>query len=115
MDAKEADELLDRWGIWSRSYHRIGWATTSILGRIAVEGHGAAHQTEYAGIPMADDVAQAEKSIAGMPFSMKRAVKSKYLWRLRDNDAAKRCYCGKTSYRAIIENAKWYLVANISD
>ncbi len=114
MDNREADALLNRWGIWSRDYHRIGWPSTSILSRIMVEGTGgAAHQNICQDIPMPDDVAQAERVIRRMDYNMRRVTKCRYLWKLTDNDGAKRCRCGKTSYRERVEKAQRFLAWNI--
>ncbi len=113
MDNTEADKLLDRWGEWSRG-SGIGYSSTNIIARIMVEGAGAAHESEFQGISMAEDVAQCEKIVTNMDSIMKRAVKNKYLFRVPNIEGCKRCHCSESTYKQRVVAAQWFVAGNMA-
>ena len=99
MDNTEADELLARWGSWSRNNDGNGFASTSLLYRMWKESAGASHDRVFDGIAMADDIAQCEKIITDMNRPMKRMTKCKYLWGLTIEEGRKRMGYTESTYR----------------
>ncbi len=100
-----ADDLLWRWGDWSRHYFGLGYPRESVIGRVMREGPGAGHATVKAEIPIPPDVARAESAVLAMDGHIRQAVKYCYIQRMTIRDGAKRCRCSQTEYRDRIKRA----------
>jgi hypothetical protein len=98
MNESDADTVLFLWGEWVRANKDLGFAKENSIGRIQRQGMGAGHvnldQTE----DMPPIVEIAERIILKMDAIDQKVVKAKYLARLEDNVAAKKCRCHIEEY-----------------
>ncbi len=98
MTKDGADNLLARWGAWSRHSLGTGYAKENIINRMIREGGGAGHNAGAQAIPMAKDIETVESLINKMSKTIKKTVKIKYIARIPDCQAAKRCRCSEDEF-----------------
>lgn len=105
MTKDSADNLLTRWGAWSRHSIWIGAASENIIYKMMMDSAGAAHTQINAGIPQAKDIEQADAIIAKFRKGTKKAVKMYYIARLPAQLAAQKCRCGEDEFMRRINYA----------
>ena len=113
MDANEAVVLLERWGTWSRSNTDIGFPKENILSKAKNRGSfgpGSAHEIE-----MADDIAEVERVVCRMPNQMKKTVRTIYVYRVPQTEAATRFRVSRVEFRRMIDAASNYLAGAIGN
>ena len=105
MNKSDADTILARWGSWVRTHSDIGYNKENTIGRMMREGLGAGHSDLNLIENMPPEVEIAERIILKMSKEAQKAVKVKYLARLPNNDAAKKCRCNVDQYLSLVDKA----------
>ena len=98
MTDSEADELLIRWGAWSRHKVSIGHSTENIIYRLMKDQEGAGHQFVKPEIAMSKDIEFVESLVAQFRRGIKKAVKLQYIANLPVYTAAKACKCSEEEF-----------------
>ena len=98
MTREDADNLLARWGAWSRYSLGTGYAKENIINRMIREGVGAGHCIGEQSIPMAEDIETAESLINKMSRTIKKSVKIKYIAQISNFQASKKCRCSEDEF-----------------
>lgn len=101
---REAEDLLFRWGRWSRDNPGLKFSSCSTLGRVIEEGPGAGQVSRGTQIPMPEPIELCEQIVLSMPSDLQDAIIAKYVHRLRDMDASKSIHHGITQYRVLVMN-----------
>ena len=98
MTNNEADNLLIRWGAWSRHNISIGYSSENIIYKMMREGGGAGHISVFAEIQMPADIERADAIIAKFRRGIKKAVRLRYIANLADQAASKICRCTEAEF-----------------
>lgn len=114
MTKEEAENLLLRWGDWSRSHSDLDYSSISIIGRMVEQGPGAGHADSNAEIAMPEDIAHCEKMVCRMSDIVKKAVKTKYVFRVTQEEAAKRLKCGRAEFRRRLDDGAMFLAGSLA-
>jgi len=93
MTEEGAENLLYRWGIWSKHSIGLGYSSENIIGRIMREGPGASHSSVDRCIAAPADIQMADSIIAQAPPHIRKAAKIRYIGGIIDTQAAKKCRC----------------------
>ena len=111
MTKEESETLLWKWGDWSR---KTGGTGKSILGRMIDQGPGAGHVDVNPPIAMPCNIEHCEKVICRMPTVIKKAVITKYVYRVSQSDAAKRFHCDRNEIRRRLDAGAMFLAGYFS-
>ena len=114
MTKEEAETLLYRWGDWSRSNSNLDYSSMSIIGRMIEQGPGAGHADRNQEISMPDDIAHCEKMVCKMEKIIKKAVITKYVFRVSQADAAKRFHCDRNEVRRRLDAGAMFLAGSFA-
>lgn len=98
MTNSEADDLLNRWGAWSRHNISVGWPSINPIGRLIVDGGGAGHVAVPAGIPMPQEIQDVDVIMANLRSFLKYPAKLYYISRLSAMEGAKKCRCTEEDF-----------------
>lgn len=105
MNNSEADQLLCRWGAWSRHNISIGYSPENIIYKMMRDSFGAGHQSVRAEIAMPQKIQEVDAIIAGFRKGIIKAVKLQYIANLPVFDAANRCRCSEPEFNRRINYA----------
>ena len=114
MTKEEAETLLYRWGDWSRRHPGIGFSSISVLGRMIEQGPGAGHGDINQGIAMPDNIEHCEKAVCKMERQIRKAIVTKYIYRVAQADAAKRFHCGRAELRRRLDAGVMFLAGSVA-
>ena len=104
LSIREADQLLDRWGQWTRQERILGYDTINIIWWISRRKGDGLDSTQ----PEYDDqtMMQVDRQIAGMPPKEKNIVKYWYAFRWSYLRIMPRFRVSKSTVYRIIDKAR---------
>lgn len=104
--------ILDRWRPWSETCCVSGFKKRTIEHQLMIEGV----IIKVTGGFEVDDIEceVLDFTIARMPPRMKKAIINKYLFRFKNDDAAKALKISISTYKRYINRCREYLLCNMS-